>query len=322
MDLETVEQSGKGPGAILVDVDPITPANIIAIVNGTASGTTGRHIGGLTDTPTYTESDEVVDRTENIVGLNARIVGSHDVQMTSVKLAFEIAKMTIENFKLIRPNYQITDWLGSSIKATLTIGTGASGVVYTAQKGGADGNSIRVVHVAAAAASAPTTVAVSGNDVTVTLGTGATAGTPTATASQVATVVNASAAASALVSASLSGDGTGTAAAQALTALAGGASGPKVGSKLQRVGPILPSHHLKNVTLVVPRPDTPTGFLYVVENAINIADDHEYQPDENGVITGVGVEMEGFSLAIEMNMTTGDFGTPSGVYLLDPVAQV
>lgn len=111
----------------------------------------------------------------------------------------------------------------ATVASALSIGTGNAGVRYAADLAGADGNTIRVAHVAATGANSPTAVAVAGRDITVTLGTGATAGTATATATQVAAAVNGNAAASALVTAFPLGDGTGVVVAQALTYLSGGA---------------------------------------------------------------------------------------------------
>jgi hypothetical protein len=107
-------------------------------------------------------------------------------------------------------------------EASLTIGTTTAGVVYTANRGGDEGNNIRVAHVEGTGNNAPLSVDVIGSDITVTLATDGT-GTANSTANAVIAAVNNDPEASALVTASPLSTGAGVAAEAALAALSGGA---------------------------------------------------------------------------------------------------
>lgn len=109
--------------------------------------------------------------------------------------------------------------LGGQVKATLLVGVGAGGVLYTAVNPGDPGDLVRVFHLNPGPGGV-LAVAVVGTDITVTLGTDG-GGVVTSTAAAVAAAVAASAAAAALVVATVPVGGT----AQknlALTNLGGG----------------------------------------------------------------------------------------------------
>jgi hypothetical protein len=115
-----------------------------------------------------------------------------------------------------------------TVKATLTTAlTGTNNdLVFTAKRGGASFNSVRVRYVDPATPNATQSISVSGNDITVNLATNATPAI-TSTAAQILAAINADASASKLVTASLaaSNDGTGVVTALAYTNLSGGTSG-------------------------------------------------------------------------------------------------
>lgn len=109
-DLETMKRSGIGPGAILVDCLDLTPEGFLKVLKNDPTAQ-GRHIGGMTAAPNFQDSDEKTDRTENLVGVTTRLVGADHRVRTDVMISVEIAKMTEENFKLIRPDFVTTDWM-------------------------------------------------------------------------------------------------------------------------------------------------------------------------------------------------------------------
>lgn len=105
--------------------------------------------------------------------------------------------------------------------ASLTIGSGSTGIVFIAALAGQAGNGIAVTIVESSSPNASLTVTVIGQRIVVSLATGATS-VPSSTALQVAQAVNASSAASALVTADLVTNGSGFASAFAMTNLTGG----------------------------------------------------------------------------------------------------
>jgi hypothetical protein len=119
---------------------------------------------------------------------------------------------------------------GTSVRATLDIGTTTAGVKYTSKIGGVKGNSIQVAHLDNAGNNNPLLVTVAyaattgAPTINVQLATDG-AGTPNSTANQVVAAVNASAEASQFVTASALTTGAGTAVVGAAAALANGANG-------------------------------------------------------------------------------------------------
>lgn len=113
----------------------------------------------------------------------------------------------------------------AAIAATLSIGTGAAGIEFTAQSAGAAGNDISIAYVDPGANSAALGIVVSGNAITVNLATDA-GGAITSTASEVQSAIDADNDASALVATALPGDGSGTVSAAAAAKMTGGADEP------------------------------------------------------------------------------------------------
>ena len=109
--------------------------------------------------------------------------------------------------------------------ATLTVGTGNSQLILTANEPGVGGNAITIALVVTDANVDPSTVDVDGNDIVVTLkSTDVGSGTITETYAGLVAVLNEHDVASQLVTASDgAGDGSGTVVALAETSLAGGA---------------------------------------------------------------------------------------------------
>lgn len=318
--MEDIQNAPLGPGAILANCGQLTPQGLLKVIRGD-SDAQGRHIGGMTDSPTFTDEDEVQNLAENLVGISADLKGAIRRQLTTVMIECEIARMTEENFKLIRPDFEGSDWvLGDGAFARLSVGPGNAGILYTAATQGTLGNDTQVAHVVSGN-NTPLSVAVPSGIVTVNLGTDGT-GAPVSTADQVIAAVLALPAAAALLGAARAtgnSTGGGTVPAQAATNLAGGVNPTVVGRKLRRRGFYKLTDYLDNVVLVLPRLDTPTGYIFVIENAMNRSDDFEYEPDDEGNISGVSLELVAHNDGTQMDPVTGELEIPYWIGVLDPV---
>lgn len=119
---------------------------------------------------------------------------------------------------------------GTSVRASLTIGTTTAGVTYTSKIGGAKGNAIQVAHLDNAGNNNPLLVTVAytastgAPTINVQLATDGS-GAPNSTANQVVAAVNAAPEAAQFVTASPLTTGAGTAVVGAAAALANGADG-------------------------------------------------------------------------------------------------
>lgn len=109
----------------------------------------------------------------------------------------------------------------SGTVASLTVGSGSTGIVFTSSLAGSAGNAIALTVVEPSAPNSALTVTVVSQRIVISLATSSTS-VPSSTAAQVAAAVNASSAASALVTAELVTNGSGFASAFAMTNLAGG----------------------------------------------------------------------------------------------------
>ncbi len=285
--------------------DYLHPEGFLAIMRGDAAAAgKGRFIANLMGAPTVTESDTRNNPFEDVYGQSGDVVGNEQIEMVRAELTFSLISLTLENLKLIRPDYVFKNVFGADgAFATLAVGTGTAGVTYTADQKGTAGNSIRVAHVNPGAAS-PLSVAVSGNDITVTLAHSGTA--LTSTAAQVRDAVNAHAGAAPLVNAGLTGDGTGVAVAQALTNLAGGTNGTVVGVRLTRRANVAPADYLTNAVIVWSNSDKNIGGAYLLKKAINVNEDKEYSFDDDGNAFGVEVNLRAHSDGSSMDPITGD----------------
>lgn len=288
-------------------------------IEGTITGentTNGFFFGGLIGEPNFASEDELIDFSESVHGANGPYRGGWNIQSTTSTITATLMKLSVQNFKLLFADYQDGGAWGDAdaAAASLTIGTGSSGVTYTAQQTGTASNSVRVAHIAPSTANAALSVTVSSNDITVNLATGATAGTVTSTAAQVRDAVNASATASVLVAASLPGDGTGIAVAAAMAALTGG-SGTTYGQIITRSGNVLDSAYLDNVCLCFEgETDDEIGMVIRLNSVINRADSKEFSPDGDGNISGVEVELQGHQDLSSLS-STGQPLPPMSIYL-------
>lgn len=123
-------------------------------------------------------------------------------------------KKVLEN-----PGEPVVDKVTPAIKATKTIGTTTSGIVYTANAAGADGNNISIKLVDPGT-TGDLGVVVTGSDIVVNL---KYASALVSTALEVVEAINANKDASALITAAPLTTGEGVAAAATKTSLAGGA---------------------------------------------------------------------------------------------------
>jgi hypothetical protein len=243
-----------------------------------------------------------------------------NASITGTMLEFDDAK-----FKFMHPGMSTVDWMDAGDPATLTIGTGESGVKYDATALGSGGNDVRVAHVNPGTANATLSVSVAGNDITVSMATdGAATPAITSTAAQVRDAVNAHAGASALVVASFPGaaTGTGLAVAQAMTALSGGGGNQsKVGVVKTPNGYVTNADQLSNLVMIGERSNAADGVACLIKRAFNEGN------------FSLSLESDETESAIEVNFTasydigdhdaaTGSWKPPYEVYLLSPVAAV
>ncbi len=292
--------------AILVGVasDLMHPEGFLSIIRkDPAAAGKGTLLANLAGAPSKNESDTLVNPFEDLYSKSGDIKGDNQWQSTRAEITFTPVSRSLDILKLIYPGSRFEDVFGADgVAATLAIGTGTAGVTYTADKKGTGGNSIRVAHVNPGAAS-PLSVAVSGNDITVTLAHSGTA--ITSTAAQVRDAVNAHAGAAPLVNAGLTGDGTGVAVAQALTNLAGGTNGTKVGIRRTSRGRITLTDYHSNVVLCWTTIDKTVAGAYVIREAINVEEDKNYEFNDDGAAFGVDCTMRAHSSGETMDPETG-----------------
>ena len=137
-------------------------------------------------------------------------------------------------YKLTKTTSDVVAIPDGTVHASLQVTQGAGGVLWTAIKGGTQGNAVTVTYVDPGVDTALTTAAIVGDDVTVTLSYAL--GAVTATAASVAAAATASAPVSARVSAVATGTPATLAAAYAQTPLANGANQPTGVQKFKAVG--------------------------------------------------------------------------------------
>lgn len=124
---------------------------------------------------------------------------------------------------------------GVAASLTVTGGTGAGDVTYTALATGADGNNISIEHVDPGAASQELSVVVTGTDIVVNLATGSNSAI-SSTAADVKAAVNADTYAARLVSAEDEGSGTGLVTEAAHAHLEGGVTEVEMHLKVPTIG--------------------------------------------------------------------------------------
>lgn len=169
---------------------------------------------------TYTNHKEILKFNEFIAivvtvgdtGVSANADGKKIVKAGTV--IGGSSKKVLEN-----PGEIVVDKVTPAIKATKTIGTTTSGIVYTAKAAGADGNNISIKLVDPGT-TGDLGVVVTGSDIVVNL---KYASALASTALEVVTAINANKDASALITAAPLTTGEGVAAAATKTSLAGGA---------------------------------------------------------------------------------------------------
>jgi hypothetical protein len=292
--------------AILVGVaaDLMHPEGFLSIIRkDPAAAGKGTLIANLAGAPNKNESDTTVMPFEDLYGKTGDVKGDMQWQSTRAEITFSPVSHTLDVLKLIYPGSKFEDIFGQdAVAATLSVGTGAAGVTYTADATGTGGNSIRVAHINPGAAAA-LSVVVSGNDITVTLAHSGTA--LTSTAAQVRDAVNAHAGAAALVNAGLTGDGTGVAVAQAMTALAGGTDGTKVGVKRTSRGRITLTDYHSNVCLVWTSIDKTVAGAYIIREAINVEEDRNYEFSDDGAAFAVDCTLRAHTNGETLDMETG-----------------
>lgn len=110
--LESLNNTPLGPGAMFASMPVVTPEAITEAMGGDM--TAGRLLGAMTAAPTFGVANEVQDLTENLVGLNAPLKGSKQLQRADSTFEVELAELTVENLKLIHPMLDEADWMNEA----------------------------------------------------------------------------------------------------------------------------------------------------------------------------------------------------------------
>lgn len=301
--LRSLNSNPAGPGVLLANMVEFTPLAVKQVLQGDES--LGLKLGALTAAPSVSISRELNDRSEGVVGLNAPLMGAQVLQRTDITVEADLVELTTKNIKVLHPGLTETDWLNSA-HGRGTFGTGNSAFNVAALRAGVSGNTIMIA--VSAPSGSVTTVAVSGTTpnetITVTPKTGATA-------LDVVEAINGNAAAAALVQAGtpFTSDGTGTVATITSTALAGGTAGTKIGARLKPTGFIPRSAYMRNVCLALEGDNTDLLQLWRVNNVIQ-TEDLDYEPDDEGGVSGMTVTFAGHVGDSDYDPTTGVYVPP------------
>ena len=110
-----------GPGVALANVTDITPEGILAAVRG--DETVGQRLGAMTAAPSFSAEPEVLNLTENIVGLAANVKGATQLQSMEASCTLELAELSVANLKIIHPGLDETEWTGASTDGGTTPGS-------------------------------------------------------------------------------------------------------------------------------------------------------------------------------------------------------
>lgn len=285
VDLDNILNTSVGPGTIIEDLVDNSISGLEKIMLGNSAY--GRKVGAMTATPEPTISREWIDLSEPLVGINASLKGTKQVQRVDVSLAVTVAEDSIENYEALNPGQSRTDWLNSP-HGSLDLGAGNAAFSVVAMAPGVAGNSVSLALVAPGTASAPLTVAVTGNAITVNLATGVGTTPPvTSTAKEVVDAINAHSQASLLVRAGLpaTSNGSGVAVAAASAPLAGGADGARIGVEMVDNAFVTESNH-HTYSFVMESQRSRFNSVLTLYNCLQTED---YNPsyDDNGQISGI-----------------------------------
>lgn len=289
----------------------LNPEGFLAILRkDPAAVGKGRHIANLAEAPSFNETDTRQNPFEDVYGQSGDVVGNEQIESTRAEITCQPISLTLDNYKLIRPDFNIEEIMGAdAVRASTTSGAGASAVHVEADEPGEVGNDVRY-GVVVGGLNTPLSVAVdqSGvtDDITVHAATDG-AGAPTSTAAQVRDAINAHLTASVLVTASLpeGSDGTGVVAASALAALTGGVDGTPIGVKLTRRGHIAPEDHLSNFVLVYSTSDRVIAGAHILRKAINVNEEREHSFDGDGNVFGVEITLRAHMDGDTLDLETG-----------------
>lgn len=299
--LKSLNSNPAGPGVLLANLVEFTPLAVKQVLGGDES--LGLKLGALTAAPSVSITREITDRSEGIVGLNAPLLGAQVLQRTDISVEADLVELHTKNLKILHPGLTEVDWM-SAAHARATIGTGNAAFNVAALRPGVSGNTI------AFAVSAPsgsvTTVAVGGTNPSETITVAPATG---ATALDVIDAINGHAEAKKLVQAGtpLTSDGTGAVATHASAPLAGGSAGAKIGARLKPTGTIRRSDYMRNVVLALEGDNTDVLQLWRINNVIQ-TEDLDYEPDDEGGVSGMTVTFAG-------HVGDSDYDPNTGIYI-------
>lgn len=287
LDQSSVKGLGRvalGPGTVVINCLDPTPTGIAEVLAGDESK--GIKLGMATSAPTVTLAPEWQNLMDGIVGANAQLKGSKQLQGETVTIAMNLIEVDYKHVKYIYPSFDTTNWT-SDRPGTLAVGTANSRFSVSSRLLGTAGNTPTIaVTVPAAASVIGPVVTVSGSAISVATAT-AGAGVSSSTAQDVVDAINASSAAKALVRAGLSGtsDGTGIVAAVTAAPLAGGIAGTKIGTVQKSRGSVADSDYIDNMYMVLESKDAQVFKLYRLLNLIATENYEINPPDDNNKLS-------------------------------------
>lgn len=107
---QSFQEIPLGPGAVVANVDPITPQQVFDVVRG-VNTTGGLKLGAMSAAPSFESESEIVDLMENIVGVSGAVKGSKQVESITASITITLSQLNPENLHLLHPGLDQTDWL-------------------------------------------------------------------------------------------------------------------------------------------------------------------------------------------------------------------
>lgn len=107
VDNDSIQKAMKGYCRVCVNLSSFDPDSVAEVINGVSTtDLTGRFVGGLVGEPNFGSEDELIVYTENIYGANGPFRGGWQVQSTTSSISATIMKLSLENFRIIFPDFQ------------------------------------------------------------------------------------------------------------------------------------------------------------------------------------------------------------------------
>lgn len=299
-----------GPGVLIENLVEFTGPGVKAAIGGDTGA--GTMLGAMTSAPSVSVSRDVTNRSEDLVGLNAIGKGSQVLQRTEVVLEAELVELTPAQLKRVHPGLQQSDWM-SAAHARLNVGTGNAAFSVWYLTAGTAGNSINIVVSTPALSTTTATFATS--TLTINPKTGETVNGLIAALKDTAVLTTAGV----QIGKPATSDGTGTVVAASSTALASGASGSRIGYKLDPTGFFKSTDYSRNLVLALEGDNQDLLHIWRIDNAFQ-TDDLDFSPDDAGSVASVSCSWTGHVTQANFDSTLGVYLPPYGIYVADLAA--